>query len=85
MVNRAGYRDDKWFYILREAWNEIHAGHLPNDQAKHLIAGRWMVRGDGKNLMSKTPGWVPGRPRAYKVRADILNDGAGASVVTNIS
>lgn len=85
VVGRAGYRDEKWFFILSDAWNEIHAGHLPRDQAKHLISGRWMVRGDGKNLMSKTPGWVPGRPRAYKVRAEILNAGADASVATNIS
>jgi hypothetical protein len=32
-----------------------------------------MVRGDGNNLMSKTPGWVTGRPRAYKVRVEILD------------
>lgn len=80
VANRAGYRDDKWFFILGDTWNEIHTGHLPTDQAKHLIAGGWMVPGDGKNLMSKTPGWVTGRPRAYKVRAEILDASPGASV-----
>lgn len=70
--NCAGYRDDKWFYILGDAWSEIHLGHSPGEQAKHLIAERWMAGGDGKNLKSKTPSWVPGRPRAYKVRIDIL-------------
>lgn len=83
VANRAGYRNDKWFFILREAWNEVHTGHVLTDQAKHLIAGGWMVRGDGKNLLSKTPGWVPGRPRAYRVRAAILDAAVGASVPAN--
>lgn len=83
VANKAGYRDDKWFFILRDAWNEIHVGHALTDQAKHLFTGGWMVRGDGKNLLSKTPGWVSGRPRAYKVRAEILNAAVGASVPVN--
>lgn len=49
---------DHWFLILGEAWNAIHAGHLPTDKARHLIAGRCMAPGNGKNLMSKAPdGW----------------------------
>ncbi len=80
IADRAGYRDGKWFYILGDAWNAIHAGHSPTDQARHLIVGKWMVSGDGKNLMSKTPGWVPGRPRAYKVRAEILAPDSGELV-----
>jgi hypothetical protein len=55
------------------AWGDVHSGHSPADQAKHLIAGRWMVRGDGKNLGSKAPSWVAGRPRVYKIKADILD------------
>jgi uncharacterized protein (DUF927 family) len=74
VLNRAGYRDDKWFYILGDAWNSIHAGWSPAEEAKHLIPGRWLIRGDGKNLKSKTPSWVARRPRAYKVRADILEN-----------
>lgn len=81
----AGYRDGTWFFILRETWNAIHAGHSPTEQAKHLIAGRWMVQGDGRNLLSKTPGWVPGRPRAYKVRAEILDAGANGVGAANSS
>ena len=77
--NRAGYRDDKWFFILRDAWNAIHTGHPVTDQAKHLIAGGWMVHGDGKNFLSKTPGWVSGRPRADKVRIEILGAAFEAS------
>lgn len=83
VVDRAGYRDDKWFFILRDAWNAVHAGHSPTDQARHLIAGRWMVHGDGRNLLSKTPGWVPRRPRAYKVRAEILDAAVDVSVPSN--
>lgn len=71
-LNRVGYRDDKWFYILGDTWNMIHAGLSGADEANHLIAGKWLAKGDGKNLKSKTPSWVAGRPRAYKIRADIL-------------
>lgn len=80
MANPAGYRDDTWFYIASDPWNAIHVGYSPTDQAKHLIASGWMVRGDGKNLMSKTPNWVPGRPRAYMVRTEILKIPSGTSV-----
>lgn len=76
VTNRSGYRDEKWFYIIGDTWNAIHAGFSPTDQARHLLAGRWMVRGDGKNHKCKTPSWVLGRPRAYKVRADILESSA---------
>nr|WP_325248641.1 DUF927 domain-containing protein [Amylibacter sp.] len=70
--NCAGYCDDRWFYILGDTWAKIHAGYSPTDQAKHMWAGNMLIRGDGKNLKCKTPSWVDGRPRAFKVRADIL-------------
>lgn len=83
ILNRAGYRDDKWFYILGDAWNAIHAGRSPAEEAKHLIAGKWLIKGDGKNLKSKTPSWVVGRPRAYKIRADILESSPSGSMELN--
>lgn len=83
LSGRSGYRDDKWFYILGDAWNAINAGHSPAEEAKHLIAGKWLIKGDGKNLQSKTPSWVVGRPRAYKIRADILNISSNGSTALN--
>ncbi|MBM2323031.1 MULTISPECIES: DUF927 domain-containing protein [Marivita] len=68
----AGYRDDSWFYVSADTWNEIHAGHSPAEQANYLRASKWLVPGDGKNIKSKTPNWVAGRPRAYKIRAEII-------------
>ena len=75
VANRDGYRDARWFYIFGDAWNRIHAGHSPTEQARHLHAGGWLVRGDGANLKSKTPFGVPGRPRAFKIKVGILHDG----------
>jgi uncharacterized protein (DUF927 family) len=71
--SKAGYRDADWFYILGDTWKEIHSGHSPITQAGHLLKNGWLVRGEGNNLMSKTSSSIPGRPRAYKVRATIMD------------
>lgn len=68
-----GYRDDNWFYIPGDTWNVIHAGLIPTEEAQHLASGGWLVHGDGRNIQSKSPNWIPGRPRTYKVRADIVD------------
>ncbi|VVT16318.1 conserved hypothetical protein [Roseovarius sp. EC-HK134] len=73
VTNLAGYRDDDWFYILGDTWSALHAGLSPTEEAKRLAIAGFFVHGDGKNIQSKSPGWVPGRPRAYKVRASIID------------
>lgn len=82
VTNLAGFRDDDWFYILGDTWSAIHTRLIPAEEAKRLTIPGFLVRGDGNNLKSKTPGWVPGRPRAYKVRADILDEPSKVSVPT---
>ncbi len=70
IANRDGYRDAKWFYILGDAWNRIHAGQSPAEQAKHLHAGGWLARGDGKNLSRlRLPEGLTPRRRAWNVRS----------------
>lgn len=84
VTNLAGYRDDDWFYILGDTWSAVHAGLSPSEEAKRLAIAGFFVHGDGKNIQSKSPGWVPGRPRAYKVRASVI-DVAPAAKTLSIS
>lgn len=72
VTNLAGYRDDDWFYILGDTWSALHAGLSPTEEAKRLAIAGFFVHGDGRNIQSKSPGWVPERPRAYKVRTSII-------------
>ena len=73
--NRAGWRDPdrEWFYIARDVWaDEVHAGSDPTRAARHL-ADAGLLERDGRHLAVKAPRDVPGRPRAYKVSAKILD------------
>ncbi|MCA1777698.1 MAG: hypothetical protein LC676_19435, partial [Loktanella sp.] len=70
------------FYILGDTWSIIHARLIPTEEAKRLEIAGFLVHGDGKNIQSKTPGWVPTRPRAYKVRASILGVPTAATTLS---
>jgi len=82
VTNLAGYRDDDCFYILGDTWSAMHARLIPTEEAQRLEIAGFLVRGDGRNMKSKTPGWVPGRPRAYRVRANIVDDAPAAKTLS---
>ncbi len=47
-------------------------GADPARAARHLLDAGLLEKGEGKNLQARLPRDVPGRPRAYAVRAEIL-------------
>jgi putative DNA primase/helicase len=72
IVNRAGWRDGEIFYIATDAWREVHAGTDPARAARHLLDVGYLKAGEGRNLATRTPRGVNGRPRAYAVSREIL-------------
>lgn len=82
VTDLAGYRDDDWFYFLGDTWSALHARFSPAEEAKRLAIAGFLVRGDGNNIKSKTPSWVPKRPRAYKLRASIIDVGSVAKTLS---
>ncbi len=74
--NRAGWRnaDATRFFIPQDVWrSEVFASMDGVHAARVLQEHGFLERADGKNLMVRLPASaVPGRPRAYAVRAEIL-------------
>ena len=75
VISRAGWRDDAHFLVAVDAWREIHAGANPQRAARHVAAAGFLTTGDGKNLTTKAPRSVEGRPRVYAVKVEILGSG----------
>jgi putative DNA primase/helicase len=75
VINRAGWREGGVFYIAADVWREVHRGADPSRAARHLLAAGFLEAGEGRNLATRTPRGVPGRPRAYAVSEDILGAG----------
>ncbi len=75
IINRAGWRQGSAFLIAKDAWSEIHAGADPARAARHLAKAGFLERGDGKNLAQKAPASIKGRPRVYRISADIMGAG----------
>jgi len=75
VIDRAGWRDDNFFYIATDRWRRIHAGADPKRAARHLLDAGFLKDGEGKNLATKAPRGVKGRPRVYAVGADIMGAG----------
>jgi putative DNA primase/helicase len=75
VINRAGWRDDGVFYVSVDAWREIHKGADPARAARDLHEAGFLAGGDGRNLAVRLPRGVPGRPRAYAVRDEIMGAG----------
>lgn len=73
--NRAGWLDGETFLIAGDAWQEIHAGSDPIAAARHLAAAGHLKPGESRRLAARAPRSVPGRPRVYAVRADIMGAG----------
>lgn len=72
---RAGWRDDQFFYISRDAWWEIHKGADPTRAARYLRDARLLQPGDGRNLSSKPPSEFGIKSRVYKISRDIMGAG----------
>ena len=75
VANRAGWRDKETFYIATDAWAAIHRGADPKRAVQYVRAAGFLRPGDGKNLASKAPRIVNGRPRVYAVLGDIMGAG----------
>lgn len=75
VINRAGWCDGGYYYIGTDAWREIHAGSDPAQAARHLRDAGFLSPGDGRNLKSKGPHSIPGRPRVYAVSENIMGAG----------
>lgn len=71
-----GYRDKEFFYILPQAFAEIHAGRTPDTIAAFLQDAGYLSRGGEKgSLQIKMSGLGKNqpRPRAYRIRNSILD------------
>ncbi len=75
LVNRAGWREGDTYFIATDAWREIHKGADPARAARHVHAAGYLKGGDGRNLATRAPRSVAGRPRVYAVLADIMGAG----------
>lgn len=73
--NLAGWLHEGTYCIAADAWREIHRGADPQRAARYLQAAGYLEAGDGKNLSRRMGSAVPGRPRAYVVRAEIRGAG----------
>jgi putative DNA primase/helicase len=73
--NRAGWIDGETFLIAQDAWQEIHADSDPIAAARHLAAAGHLIRSEPGRFTTRMAASVPGRPRAYAVRADIMGAG----------
>ena len=72
MSDRLGWQDANMFYIPSDTWRQIHGDHDLTQAARDLDRSGFLMRGDGKNRMSKAPAAIPGRPRLYRLRKSIL-------------
>ena len=75
LPNRAGWREGGTFYVAADAWREIHKGADPSRAARHLLAAGFLTPGDGRNLATRAPRGVAGRPRVYAVSDEIMGAG----------
>jgi uncharacterized protein (DUF927 family) len=75
LPNRAGWREGETYFIATDAWREIHKGADPARAARHVHAAGFLKGGDGRNLATRAPRSVAGRPRVYAVLADIMGAG----------
>lgn len=72
-----GWQDASHFYISNSSWRLAHGDKGPIS-AKALASTGLLAPGDGKNMMSKAPRSIKGRPRLYKVSKTILSTGEGS-------
>lgn len=72
----AGWRKGGWVMIPASSWSDIHLPAQLLEAARALACAGILEGGDGRNMTSKAPRGVPGRPRIYKVKlARIFPDG----------
>lgn len=72
--DRAGWRDQQFFYVSDGAWAEMHAGNDAARAARHVADARFLELEKPTRLKRRAPRGVPGRPRLYTVKAGILGD-----------
>ncbi|MEL6318697.1 MAG: DUF927 domain-containing protein, partial [Pseudomonadota bacterium] len=62
--DRAGFRDDAYFYVMPEIWrNQVVTGLDPKTAAKDLEAAGFLERGEGRNRQARLPWSVAGGAR----------------------
>lgn len=66
------WHDGVKLYIPAPTWQIIHGIGEEDLAARVLKAAGLLLAGDGRNLMQKAPRSVPGRPRVYALRMDVL-------------
>ena len=71
LAGAVGWVDDAFVYVSTAAWRQQH-GDEALDVARLLEKHGLLVSNTGRSLQRKTPGWVPGRPKAYALRRSEL-------------
>jgi putative DNA primase/helicase len=71
-------KDKSWIYISGELWASIHGAEDATAAARVMVKLGVMDHGDGKNLQHKSPRWIPGRPRVFKLRLAPFEEALGA-------
>lgn len=67
-------KDNTWIYVAADLWAEIHGPEDATAAARAMVKLEVMDHGDGNNMKPKTPRWIPGRPRAYRLRLASFED-----------
>lgn len=61
-------KDKTWLYVSGDLWASIHGAEDATAAAQAMVKLGIMDHGDGRNIQHKSPRWIPGRPRVYKLR-----------------
>lgn len=70
--DRAGYFGDGVYWFTEDSWKRIHAGSDTTQAARYLKEADYLLPGDGNRLKRRAPNEIPGRPRLYAIKGDIV-------------